>query len=1079
MDPGKARRLNRALKIGLVGGLLLLHFWTRADSMRRWPVSGHRDYYTSYEYALSFVGGQGLTVLALDNLSAPGEAYAGGLTLRTIPSDLPIREFLTGWRDRLSREELDAYLRDIAPPGAPPRPGVAATFASSRVLELYLAGFVWKLVGIDWHHLFMVHCLFNTASCMGVFLIARRLGGSYWAGLCAAALYCASPLQTFVSTVSVRDASPLWFATVGFYLLICVADGFRRLPTNLASFVALGMATTVGLGWRHDAALLTPVLGAGLVLLLLHKGRRLRYVVVALVVFAGGAGLCLAGINALCGFRRMKSDVAYHCAFYGEYTRCNLLGLENSFQINWCDLQTYFEVCRRTYIAKGPGEPQPAPFGADCFARCKAMWLENLGYNAFAWVSQFPRFYWKVLGGLADAGTVQGVAPGALALLLPPWQQQGHLTYLKPLWAVLPWLFLVGAVVALTRGTEALASLHLLAFSALYAAILILVLPMQKHLALFLLPLHAFAGIGFWALVCLCRPSSWGQGFAVFLRGRSLRWTLVGTAILTVLWLGTCGIAYVYSSARRAGYLREIAALARQGVPAPETLRGKQLFTVRIPPTAEAGMPGYLLTLHTGDHPGPLVCRHVHHFRQTIAWGKGMRTLHQLYPNRTQYFFVSCCQGNAYGDLRPYSCTVAVEGDAEIVASTRVDLSHWDRLPLSTVFCEGERQPGSPRAPRPNTEYYMAPITVFGAPPPPGTKPETSETIPLRQVNHLLARDLTTGMLYVAVNDGTRFLLLAMGTWDARFPWTQPLVGDFDGDGLLDAVGQEGEAGSVWIARGNGGELVCEPWGQWPQGPDWVDLAVGDFDGDGRDDVFARNRRTGELAVAHSTGRSFERIPWGKWATEIDWKHVWVGDFDGDGKSDVAGFDPGTGQWWVARSTGDHFETRSWGTWPADVSWQHVCLGDFDGDGKSDLAGWDPRTGQWWVALSRGDHFECRPFGVTDPEDPWLDVAVGDVDGDGPDDLVGRSARTGQCWVARSAGDRFQPTVWGAMPGKPGSLCVADFNGDGRADVAWRDPSSGQLWVGLSGGNAFRFERWGLWPASGELTPLRAFRVWR
>jgi hypothetical protein len=1077
MDPVRPFRWNGALKLGLLGGLLVLHFLTRVHSLRLFPVSAHHDYYVSYEYALSFAAGQGLTVLALDNLSAPGEAFADGLTLRSIPSDVPVREFLLGYRDRLSREELDTYLRDITPPGAPPRPGVANTFSTSRILELYLAGFLWKWFGIDWHHLFAAHCLFNTASCLCVFLIARRLAGSYWAGLAAAALYCASPLQTYLSTVSLRDASPLWFAAAGFCLLVCMVDRFRAPAANFASFAALGAVATLGLGWRWDASLLPPVLGAGLGLVLLHKGRRLRYVLLALSLFAGAAGLCLTGINALCGFQRMKSETAYHIAFYGESTRCNVLGLENSFQIDWCDLQTYLEVCRRAYVANGSGGPVPAPFGEDYFARCKAMYLDTLRYNAYAWVAQFPRFYWIMLGGLGTAGSPQGVAPEILQQMLPEWAAEAY-RLTRSAWLGLPWLFLLGVVAALAVWAEPMGCLCLLGFSAYYAAILLLVLPMQKHLALVMLPLHVFAGVGAWALVRLCRPGAWREGLRPILRGRALRRTLAGAAVIGAVWGGACGVTYVVSRATRADHLAAVKALARQGVPAPETLKGTQLFSVRIQPSREAPQPGYLLTVHTGDHPGPLVCRHVHHFRQGIVWGKGYRTLHRLHPNQTQYFFVSCCQGGAYGDTRPYACGVWVEGDAELVASLRVDLSHWDRPALSTVFTDDDRRPGSPRVPRPSTESYGAPVPLYG--PPAELVPTAGpQSTVLRPLPHLLARDLETGELRLAVNNCAHLNVMTVAALDKQYPWNGPLVGDFDGDGLLDAVGLEHQAGGLWVARCNGGELACEPWGALKPVQEWVDLAVGDFDGDGFDDVLARNRRTGELAVARSTGRRFETASWCRWPGLTPCEHLTVADFNGDGKSDAAGLDPQTGQWWVALSAGDHFELRGWGAWPAGVAWRHVCRGDFDGDGKPDLAGWDPHTGQWWLALSRGDHFECRPCGATDPHDPWEDVAVGDIDADGKDDLVGWSPRTRECWVARSLDGVFQTASWGVLPAEAEGLCVADFNADGRADVAWRDPDSGDLWVGLSGAGSFRFERWGHWPADGQLTPLVPYRLWR
>jgi FG-GAP-like repeat/FG-GAP repeat len=1059
------QRLRFAAKFALVTAVLGVFFLTRSYALEHWPLNGRHNYPFDFEYSLSLVAGQGLhTAGALEG-----------------PAGVPLLEFLSFKRRALSPAELDAHFSTV---DLSKRLGIEHMVASSRILDLYVAALVWKLGGVDWDNLYFVYCLVNTASCLLVFLIARRLAGSYWAGLFAATLYCAFPLQSYLTIFSLRDSSPLWFAVAGFYLLICVADRCRRGWANALTFFALGVTPALGLGWRYDAAMLVPVLGAALVVCLLARRRGWRYVAGASVLFLAGAGLAVTGIDALCHFQRMKTSTGYHIGFYGENTRCNELGLENSFQIDWCDLHSFFQA-RRLALASAGSTTAPLPgfLSEEHYQQCKVMYLAALRYNAFNILIHFPEFFWRVQGGLPQPGTVQGMDGIALSLLMPPCTQNLHRVVFRPVLGVLAWLVVLGAVAALVVGAEPVASLCLLGFAALYALIFLLVLPMQKHLALTLLPASIFGGIGAWALLRLSRPAVWLRGTMPLLRGWPLRRFALGTAIAAALWGLACLGAYSLSTHERAGYVRAVRALASRGTPAPETLRGKQLFSVRLAPSTALTETGYLLTVHAGAHPGTLVCRHIHHSHPAVA-GKVYWTNHHLIPNQTQYFVVSCCQGAAYGDPRPYTCTVSVEDGAEIVASTRLDLSHWDRPSLSMVFHDGERQPGSPRVKAPSSTWLFANMLVCGSPAAGATPWCHAAGINPRSytamVNHLVARDRKTGAWRFALSGGCYFSMVTLGNWVPNADWREEaLIGDFDGDGLPDVAGREEPNGHWWVALANGAGLENKSWGFSGPAVDEADVAVGDFNGDGFDDVFLRDQKTGMLRVALSRGKCFDHACWGYWSPEVAWAHVRVGDFNGDGKSDVAGFDPATGSWWVARSTGTAFENRCWGQWPAGVAWRHVVVGDFNGDGKSDLAGWDPKTGQWWVALSRGDGFECRPVALTNPSDPWEDVAVGDVDGDGRQDLVGRSAKTGWSWVLLAGANDFKPQTWGAMPGTVRDLCVADFDGDGRADVAWRDPGTGQLWVGRSLGTAFKFECWGLWPTSEDLLPLRVYRPWR
>jgi hypothetical protein len=156
------------------------------------------------------------------------------------------------------------------------------------------------------------------------------------------------------------------------------------------------------------------------------------------------------------------------------------------------------------------------------------------------------------------------------------------------------------------------------------------------------------------------------------------------------------GAAYWSSVTQRSSYLSAILRLAADEHAVGETLQDARTFAVRFEAGQASAPAGYLLTIRAGARPGILRCEHARHDPEGRMRSSAYQTRHQLHAGREQYFFVSCVHWANQGDARDYACTVRVAGDAAIVASTRLDLSQWRRLPFSTVFYEGESRPGSP-----------------------------------------------------------------------------------------------------------------------------------------------------------------------------------------------------------------------------------------------------------------------------------------------------------------------------------------------------------------------------------------------
>ena len=169
--------------------------------------------------------------------------------------------------------------------------------------------------------------------------------------------------------------SPLWFGTLGAFVLLCVAPGPRRRYADVAWCFAVGAAGALGLGWRTDGALLAGLLVIALAVRVGSRRRTMRDVLAATLVCAVGAAAVWYGLRALGGGRTQDPQIGFHIAYYGEFTRSNLLGIENSFQALRNDTQTAYQAA---YFATARGRPAVS-YGRPGYAdACRALYLRVL-----------------------------------------------------------------------------------------------------------------------------------------------------------------------------------------------------------------------------------------------------------------------------------------------------------------------------------------------------------------------------------------------------------------------------------------------------------------------------------------------------------------------------------------------------------------------------------------------------------------------------------------------------------------------------------------------------------------------------
>jgi len=264
-------------------------------------------------------------------------------------------------------------------------------------------------------------------------------------------------------------------------------------------------------------------------------------------------------------------------------------------------------------------------------------------------------------------------------------------------------------------------------------------------------------------------------------------------------------------------------------------------------------------------------------------------------------------------------------------------------------------------------------------------------------------------------------------------------AGDFNGDGKIDIVAAEAGSSqinnysaSVWLNDGLGN--LTESQTLYGVGNGAYSVAVGDFNGDGKLDAAVACHNANVVSVLLGNGNgTFPNLP--RFAISGLATSAAVTDMNGDGKLDIVTVQNGTNIASVSLGKGSGgFAPAT--NFPVGNGPNSVAIGDFNRDGKPDLAVANMTDGTVAVLLNNGSGGLLAAVPCAAGQST-VSVAVGDFNGDGKLDIVAANSRSNTVALLLGNGDgTFQSAVSIVVVGTPEFLLAGDFNGDGKLDIA-------------------------------------------
>lgn len=304
---------------------------------------------------------------------------------------------------------------------------------------------------------------------------------------------------------------------------------------------------------------------------------------------------------------------------------------------------------------------------------------------------------------------------------------------------------------------------------------------------------------------------------------------------------------------------------------------------------------------------------------------------------------------------------------------------------------------------------------------------------------------------------------------------TQPIPGDYNGDGKLDLIWERRSDRSLVFWQGDGNGFSSAAMNGYA--PNWQPVNTerqrpfhGDVDGDRRSDLVLIHEEAGLFAHWAMNGARVIRYSPVSAYPDGAQRPLFSADFTIDGLSNLVwffGIPPGgyLAHYYVAIQEHHRYDRDSLYFYYFEFDRKSVYRAGDDQRDITPLTGTGIKNANGWdrlVAILNGDEVRTSASGravqlsagEVPLADGWNVVGEGDIDGDEREDLILENREGIAYWIIRAGKvARYSPGF--LAPAGYQRVAMGDYNGDGKLDIVWARESDRSLLLWQGDGEGF------------------------